>query len=164
MGRTKMSMSPGEASDRFNEGIRLFGEDGEGGLRYILLRLELAGLTEQDQRNLGDLVAIACQGQDVMESADRVRKVESASPLAVAIADIVQKADSHRKAAALGAVFGAHGAVGSGGDPIEAAVAGAVAASSIALIDDRSLGGGLDQFLVRGRGDELPVTVRRQTR
>jgi hypothetical protein len=151
MERTKMNLPPGEASDRFNEGIRLFGEDGEGGLRYILLRLELAGLTEQDQRNLGDLVAIACQGQDVTESADRVRKAESASPLAVAIADIVQKANSHGKAAALGAIFGAHGAVGSGGDPIEAAVAGAVAACSIALIDDRSIGGGLDEFLVRGR-------------
>jgi hypothetical protein len=150
MERTKMNLPPGEASDRFNEGIRLFGEDGEGGLRYILLRLELAGLTEQDQRNLGDLVTIACQGQDVTESADRVRKAESASPLAVAIADIVQKANSHRKAVALGAIFGAHGAVGSG-DPIEAAVTGAVAASSIAFIDDRSIGGGLDEFLARGR-------------
>jgi len=150
----KMNILAGKAGDRFLDGIRLTEEDGRFGLKYVLLRLELVGLTELDRRNLKDLIVTACKNQDVTESADRVRKAESASLLAMAIADIVQKASSHRKEAALGAVLGAHGTVSfrSVGDPIEGAIAGAiagaVAASSIALIDGRELGFGFDEFLV----------------
>jgi hypothetical protein len=108
-------------------------------------------LTEQDRRNLRDLIACACEDKDVKEPADRARKAPSASRLAVAIADIVQNANSHKKAAALGAIFGAHGTpFGSSSRTfIEAAVAGAVAASSVALLDDRKIGIGLDEFLTK---------------
>jgi hypothetical protein len=151
-----MSSTPEEATLLFNDGINLFMEDARLGLKYIMLRLE-DELTKEDRANLRDLIARACAGQDVNESADRVRKAQSASQLAVTIADIVQNARS-KKAAALGAIFGAHGVhhmvVGSPDDDtrtkryIEAAVSGAVAASSIALLDDGTINIGLDEFLV----------------
>ena len=148
-----MGSTPEEAGPHFNQGMGLFFEDGRLGLKYILLRLEHE-LTDQDRRNLRDLIACACEDKDVNESADRVRKAPSASRLAVAIADIVQNANSHKKAAALGAIFGAHGTpFGSSRQKfIEAAVAGAVAASSVALLDDRKIDIGLDEldkFLVK---------------
>jgi hypothetical protein len=145
-----MGSAPEEAGAHFKEGVRLFFEDGRLGLTYILLRLEHE-LTDHDRRNLRDLIACACEDKDVNESADRVRKAPSASQLAVAIADIVQNANSHKKAAALGAIFGAHGTpFGSSKQKfIEAAVAGAVAASSAALLDDGKIGIGLHEFLVR---------------
>jgi hypothetical protein len=144
-----MSSTPEEASLHFNQGMVLFMEDGRLGLKYILLRLENE-LTEQDRKNLGDLIACACGDKDVNESADRVRKAPSASRLALAIADIVENASS-KKAAALGAIFGAHGIpFGSSKQKyIEAAVSGAVAASSIALLDDQKLGLDLNEFLIR---------------
>jgi hypothetical protein len=141
-----MTISP---AGSFDHDIALFFEDGRLGLKYILLRLSVAGLTPQDQRNLRDLLATACKDQDVTQSAQRVREAEAVSPLAVAIADIVENARRKKKEAALGAIFGAHGAVGSGRDPIESAVAGAVAASAIAFLDDHALGVNLDEFLVR---------------
>jgi hypothetical protein len=148
----KMNVSPDEAGQRFDAEMGLAFEDGNLGLKYVLLRLELAGLTAQDQKNLRDLISAACRDQDVTESADRVRNAESASPLAAAIANIVQNAKSQKKAAALGALFGAHGAMvpfGSKRDPIECAIAGAGAASSIALLNDGTLSGSLNDFLVR---------------
>jgi hypothetical protein len=146
-----MRTSAEEARSRFTEGVDLTIKDGRFGLKYVLLRLRHAGLTDQDRANLGDLVAIACRDQDVTEAADRVRKAEAASPLAVAIADIVENAQNHRKAAALGAIFGAHGAVFPSRDerdPVAEAVAGAIAACSITLLDDQRLGIDLDEFLV----------------
>jgi hypothetical protein len=146
-----MNITTGEAGDYFVAGKNLTEEDGRLGLKYILERLELAGLTDQDRNNLADLIVAACADQDVSGLADRVRNAISASSLATAIADIVQKANSHRKAAALGAVLGAHGTVapfGAGRDPVEGAIAGAVAASAIALINDGGLGLGISEFLV----------------
>lgn len=146
-----MGSTPEEAGPHFNHGMSLFIEDGRLGLKYILLRLENE-LTEQDRKNLRDLIACACEDKDVNEPADRARKAPSASRLAVAIADIVQNSNSsHKKAAALGAIFGAHGTpFGSSRQKfIEAAVAGAVAASSVAILNDRKIGIGLDEFLVK---------------
>jgi hypothetical protein len=151
-----MSSIPEDATLHFESGMDFFMEDGRLGLKYILLRLE-DELTKEDRANLRDLIACACANKDVSESADRVRKAQSASRLAVTIADIVQNASS-KKAAALGAIFGAHGVhhivVGAPDNTrtkkyIEAAVSGAVAASSIALLDDGKIAIGLDEFLVR---------------
>ena len=147
-----METPPEAAGATFDGANNLFMEDGRLGLKYVLLRLELAGLTEQDQRNLRDLAAAACQDREVAELADRVRKAESASPLAVAIANIVENARNNKKAAVLGAIFGAHGSLlpfPPRLNPIEGAIAGAAAASAIALVDGRAFGVGLDDFLVR---------------
>jgi hypothetical protein len=98
------------------------------------------------------LAAAACQDQPIGEIVDRVRKAQAASPLALAIADIVQTARVDRKAAVLGAIIGAHGSLapfGSSRDPIEAAIAGAAAASAIALIENPTFGIGLQDFLLR---------------
>jgi hypothetical protein len=150
-----MSVTSEQATLHFNDGMNLFMEDGRLGLKYILLRLE-DELTKEDRANLRDLIACACANKDVSESADRVRTAQSASQLAVTIADIVQNASS-KKAAALGAIFGAHGVhqiVSEESDNtrtekyIDAAVSGAVAASSVALLDDGKIIR-LDDFLVR---------------
>ena len=146
-----MSSTPEEATLLFNDGINLFMEDARLGLKCIMLRLE-DELTKEDRANLRDLIARACAGQDVNESADRVRKAQSASQLAVTIADIVQNARSKKAAALAHGVH--HMVVGSPDDDtrtkryIEAAVSGAVAASSIALLDDGTINIGLDEFLV----------------
>jgi hypothetical protein len=141
----------------FGSAILLTEGDTRSGLRYILMRLRHVGLTDQDVQNLADLVSLSCQNKDVGESADRLRKAESVSPLALAIADIVQCASpDQRKPAALGAIFGAHGAVGAfemgqaPPNPIGWAISGAVSACSLASLDDRRFGFGLDAFLTAG--------------
>jgi hypothetical protein len=60
------------------------------------------------RKGLWGVIACACEDKDVNEPADRAQKAPSAARLAVPIADIVQNASSHKKAAALGAIFGAH--------------------------------------------------------
>jgi hypothetical protein len=147
-----MAIPPEAARTTFDGANDLFVEDGSLGLKYVLQRLELVGLTEQDRQNLRDLAAAACRDQDVAGPAERVRTAPSAAPLAVAIADIVEHSGGSKKAAVLGAIFGAHGSLmpfGGGRDPIEGAAAGAAVASAIALVEGRTLGFGLDEFLVR---------------
>ena len=130
------------ALSRFNEGMQFCSGDARNGLRYLLKRLSLLGLTQQDQTELRELGRLATQHTDVAELTEQIMTRATASPLAVAIAALVQRGGGDRDPAMLlfGAVFGAYAAldVGSGGDPklrlayvVQAASAGAVAAATI---------------------------------
>jgi hypothetical protein len=102
-------------------------------LRYPLRRLRaLLSLPEQDAQELTELGRIVIQG-DVGEVTDRIRQRQDASPLALAIANIVREArlsgGEGRRGAMLGAVFGAYAGLESSeseDDPQVRAVLGAI--------------------------------------
>jgi hypothetical protein len=126
----------------FNEGMQFSRGDARNGLRYLLMRLSLLGLTEEDRTELRELGRLTTQHTDAAELAGQIAARATASPLAVAIATLVQRGGGDRDPAMIlfGAVFGAYAAldVSSGGDPklrlahvVQAASAGAVAAATV---------------------------------
>ncbi len=123
--------------------------DARNGLIYALHRLSILGLTVQDREPLRELARLAFQESDVTEAANEIKSRESASPLAVAIADIVAASFSRggkemTKMAMLGAVYGAYAGLKDGRLPedervikgIQGAIAGAVAVSTSKFIQD----------------------------
>ncbi len=131
-------------STYYTMGIDTIHEDSIDGFKYHLLRLELVGLSEQDREELSELARLAFQELDVAEAAGRIEQRESASELAVAIADIVRCAQGSKKAAMLGAVFGAYAgvhAVGENSDnrlqAVLGGIAGALAASGTSFTEAR---------------------------
>ena len=85
----------GEAGERFRSAVGLGLEDaGARRLRYHLLRLSVAGLTRKDVADLGELGRPAFQESDVTEQAAKIKQRPDASPLAFAIADILERAGS----------------------------------------------------------------------
>jgi hypothetical protein len=113
-------------------------DDARRGLRYVLLRLSLLGLTEQDRAELGELARLAFQESDVTAAANQIKNRAAASPLAIAIADIVASSRGSQRMAMLGAVLGAYAALHAVGDGsgshifqgVLGAIAGAVALST----------------------------------
>src|ERR1700730_4760056 len=91
--------------------------DARNGLKYVLLRLSLLGLSAEDQQELRELAKLAFNDLDVKNAAARITNTNTASRLAVAIAEIVQRAgekiasSTSTKMAMLGAVFGAYAAI-----------------------------------------------------
>jgi len=80
-----------EAGEVYRFGMGFAREDSQFGLRYPLRRLRaLLRLPEQDAQELTELGRIVIQEGNVEEVADRIRQRQDASPLAVAIASIVQ--------------------------------------------------------------------------
>ena len=122
-----------EAGELYRSGIDFTIQDSEFGLRYPLLRLgSLLDLPEQEREELTELGRIVIQDGDVGEIAGRLRERQGASPLAVAIASIVQEArffgGGDTRGALLGAVFGAYAGIDSsqtGDDRAVRAVLGA---------------------------------------
>lgn len=117
--------------------------DARNGLKYALMRLSLLGLTEQDREQLGELARLAFQESDVTEAANHIKDRKSASPLAVAIADIVTESSAHggqkmTKMAMLGALFGAYPARNDHNllNGVLGAIAGAVAVATSKFIQD----------------------------
>jgi hypothetical protein len=98
----------------------------------VLLRLSLAGLTTDEQEQLLDLGAKIFSGVDADNVASKITSNEQTTPLAIAIASIVQKSRLSKKMAMLGAVFGAYSALGKPNPEncTLAAAAGAVALST----------------------------------
>jgi hypothetical protein len=117
-------------------------------LRYHLLRLTVVGLAKEDVADLGELGRLAFQGSDVKTQATKIKQRVDASPLAFAIADIVEQAGDvvggrvDPKAVMLGAVLGAYTSLGGASDVPESSVAtlgaigGAVAASTSTFVAD----------------------------
>jgi hypothetical protein len=105
-----------EAGRVYGSALQLSFQDSPNGLRYALLRLgSLLRLPDQDEEELAELGRVAIQEGDVKEAADRIRERQDASPLAVAIANIVEDArffgeggSGDTRGAMLGAVFGAY--------------------------------------------------------
>jgi hypothetical protein len=129
-----------DAGSNYGFAIGLSSGDARNGLKYVLLRLSSLGLTAEDQQELRELARLAFNDLDVKDAAERITKT-SASPLALAIADIVQNAGGSfenmvsTKMALLGAVFGAYTAIrpgrsDDGSEGVLGAIAGAVAVST----------------------------------
>jgi len=141
-----------DAAMHFSVGTDLALEDAQAGVRYALERLSMLGLSPQDYDQLGELARRVFEDEesaDVRELVEQVKASESASPLAVMIANIVYESGgfNSRKQSMLGAIFGAYAALGSGS--IEHACIGAIAGAiainlSISIPVDRiPLGEGL---------------------
>src|SRR5690348_15879531 len=82
-----------EAGEQFDSAARFGFEDAmQRRLRYHLLRLTVVGLTQQDVQELGELASLAFEGSDVSQQATAISRRVDASPLATAIAQIMQKA------------------------------------------------------------------------
>jgi hypothetical protein len=78
-----------DASSEYDFATDFSLQDGRKGLKYMLLRLSLLGLTTEEQQELQELARLAFDGVGVTEIADRIMG-SGASPLAVAIAGVVQ--------------------------------------------------------------------------
>jgi hypothetical protein len=137
------------AGDRYRSAVELSVSDAQQRrFRYHLLRLTVVGLTKQDVVDLGELGRLAFQESNVTEQSTRIKERADASPLAVAIADILERAASGRPGSVslgsvlLGAALGAYTSLHGFQDGHETAMAilgsvgGAVAASTSALILD----------------------------
>jgi len=117
-------------------------------LRYHLLRLTVVGLTQEDVADLGELSRLAFQDSDVKKQATKIKERVDASPLAFAIADVVEQAGDilggrvSPKTVLFGAVLGAYTSLGGASDVPESTVAtlgaigGAVAVSTSTFVTD----------------------------
>jgi hypothetical protein len=123
-----------KAGESYRAALELTMGDAHAGLKYHLLRLSLLGLSEQDQKQLRELAELAFRDQDVAPSVDQINARKNASPLAVALADLIATAQ-HKRMAVLAAVFGAYVGLASGSESkvtngISGAIAGVVAVTT----------------------------------
>lgn len=127
-------------------------------LRYHLLRLELVGITDDDRRDLLTLARLAFAGEALGEPAGALRARADASPLATAIADIMDRAEGlgNTKAVMVGAILGAYTSL----QPVEGvdattvatlgAIAGATAVWTRDFIEARHQTESWDDYLSAG--------------
>jgi hypothetical protein len=140
-----------EAGGSYQDAIRLSFDDAQRGLKYSLLRItSLMRLSEQDAAELRRLAELAVQELDVTDAANAIVSRASAAPLVVAIANIVANAHGSRRAAACGAIFGVYTAFEIEDRDLAGilgAVAGAVAASTVAFVREEAE----STFILRGQ-------------
>lgn len=139
-------MSVGEqltrnAGEHFAAVVNESTEDAElARLRYHLLRLELAGITDDDRSDLLALSRLAFADEAVGDQARSLRARGDASPLAAAIADIVDQAEGrgNMRAVLLGAILGAYTSLRSveGVDAETVATLGAIAGATAIWTSD----------------------------
>jgi len=129
-----------EAGNLYDNARNFASEDARLGLKYMLLRLSLLGLSDHDQKQLRKLARLVFADADgaqeeAGQEAERIRSRKTASPLAVAITNIVSSA-SEKKMAMLGTVFGAYAGLGRNNitSGILGAVGGGVACSTNDLL------------------------------
>ena len=111
-------------------------------LRYHLLRLTVAGLSHDEIRPLVELGRLAFDGADVIEQVRVIKERAGATPLASALASIVERGPvstqfASRADVLLGAVTGAYAAMrdaGSGDAGQAAAVLGAVGGATATAV------------------------------
>jgi H+/Cl- antiporter ClcA len=138
-----------DAGDQFDSAANFGFEDAmQRRLRYHLLRLTVVGLTQLDVQELGELARLVFEGSDASQQATIISQRVDASPLASAIAQIMQKAAAgldgpvRMPVVMLGALLGAYTALHHAGEPsqsdaaVAAAVGGAVAATVSGLVLD----------------------------
>ena len=140
-----------EAGERFNRAGGFSFEDAELlHLRYHLLRLTVVGLAQEDLTDLAELGRLAFQESDVAQQVAKIKQRSDTSPLAFAIADIVEQAGSgtdvgaaSRRAVMWGAVLGAYTGLGEDqpnqqlNAAVLGAIGGAVAVSTSTFVVDR---------------------------
>jgi hypothetical protein len=125
--------------------------------RYHLLRLTVFGLTDDDVADLGELARLAFENSDPTQQIAKIKQREDVSPLAFAIADIVEQGSSRGSVdlsvVLLGAVLGAYTTQSGIADldsttiAIVGAIGGAVAASTSTVIRDMIDQIGLPEYL-----------------
>lgn len=125
-------------------------QDAHLGLEYLLKRMTVAGLALDDIPGLKQLGIAVLKNSDINPAVNRIRGRDSVTPIAVAIANVVDAAPSdQRQVVFLGAVLGAHSAVDIGqGDHALAvfAVITAAATAQTAILTQAFIadGGGPD--------------------
>jgi hypothetical protein len=118
---------------------RLPFEDARNGLGYPLRRLGVVGLSQRDIEELTELGQAVFQDGDVHGIAKRIWERQGASPLAVAIANIVNSVEKHdKREAVVGAIFGAYTRLESGRmrEAVLGAIGGALAATTYSDLQD----------------------------
>src|SRR4029453_13855578 len=88
-------------------------------LHYPLLGLSVHGLSDQGQEGLVQLWKVVVEERDITPAVEKITNRKSASPIAIAIANIVRMARGPKWNAMLGSVLGAHAAINfsAGGQP-----------------------------------------------
>jgi hypothetical protein len=98
------------AAQLCSSAISLNREDARLGLKYLLLRLTTVGLKSEEVAELQKLGIAVFKKSDIKQAIQSVRRA-SASPLAVAIANVVEGAPAdQRQSVLMGAVLSAHAA------------------------------------------------------
>jgi hypothetical protein len=98
------------AAQLCSSAISLNREDARLGLKYLLLRLTTVGLKSEEVTELQKLGIAVFKKSDISRAIRNIRQA-SASPLAVAIANVVEGVPAdQRQAVFLGAVLSAHAA------------------------------------------------------
>ncbi len=165
MERGALAMSPveelaGDAGERFHSGDGFAFQDAmQHRLRYHLLRLTVVGLSQDEVVPLVELARVAFDGGDVTAAAAAIRERPGATPLAAALAAIVERAapgGGSRGGLAdvlLGAVVGAYAGVAERSDrdreqaAVLGAVGGAIAASTGPFVRARIADVGVAEYL-----------------
>jgi folate-dependent tRNA-U54 methylase TrmFO/GidA len=105
-----------EAGSRYARAVGLGREDLQlRAVKYLLLRLTVGGLHNEELARLRALASAALLESDVSNEAEAIQKKKDSSPLALTLAGIVAEARGSKRAAMLGAVLGAHAAHGARG-------------------------------------------------
>jgi hypothetical protein len=126
-----------DAGERFDQAVNYAIEDAQLRLlRYHLIRLTVVGLSRDEVPSIVELARQAFDGGDIMDRARAVRERPGASPLASAIAGIVERSRpgdpfAPRGEVVIGAVTGAYAAMmdagsGNADDAAAAGILGAV--------------------------------------
>ena len=149
-----------EPGERFETGAHFTFQDAmQRRLRYHLLRLTVVGLSQNDVELLSELARLASQEADITEHVTAIREGPGASPLASAIAAVVERAGpggdgrAGRADVMVGAVVGAYAGLRDtgGSDRTASAVLGAIggglAASIGPFIRERIAEVGADEYL-----------------
>ena len=134
-----------DVGQRFDDALQFAFQDAmQRRLRYHFLRLTLAGLDfDEEVPMLVELGRLAFEDADVSDQVRAIRERPGASPLAAALAEIVERAqpgdgDFARRAPVLvGAAIGAYAAIRDAGGPdlrVEAAVLGAIGGGTAAAV------------------------------
>ena len=131
-----------DSGERFEEAAQLAFEDAEQRrLRYHLLRLTVAGLSHDEIPPLVELGRLAFDGADVIEQVRVIKERPGATPLASALASIVERGPVSAQFATrgdvlIGAVTGAYAGMrdAGSGDAGQAAVLGAVGGATAAAV------------------------------
>ncbi|WP_314252643.1 hypothetical protein [Streptomyces sp. DSM 40907] len=128
-----------EAGEQFSFARRFIHDDvQQQRLHYHLLRLTVVGLAQEEVEELRELGRLAFEDADVREQSTKIKQRAGASALAVALADIVERAEpgAPRPQAMVGAVLGAYAGLHSvpGMDESTVAVLGAIGGAISATI------------------------------
>ena len=145
-----------EAGEFYQRSVDLNREDlGLRALKYPLLRLSVHGLSAEDQKELAALAKDVVEERDVSKAAERIAGRTSASPIAVAIAQIVGSARGSKWMAMLGAIVGAHAALSlSAGEQsdigfdVVGAIVGAACLENFDFVQ-QAIGGDVKAFVAR---------------